>query len=339
MRPRSFADALLSLLLGAAVMFAACVPQPTLTEAEPELTCTPTASPPATSINQEEQAGGYRIVVPGLAAGEAPVVDPPPSPPPGFDALLADLESTIAAYPVDGDYAVAVTDLQSGHTISVNGRRPQRSACVVNLFAIIQSLRDVEAGIYPLSDAEGLIRETIWASNATTAMRLYALSGGGDATEGVRRVATLLHGVLGLPEIVIDHPPAYGGYSLGVSDDNLATAEAMNAALAALYRGELLNGEYTAWLLEALTRVKPGLNYLTANLPSSATVSHKNGFFWAPDGYVDNDTAIVRFQSGGVTYAYAITFMSEGVAEEYDDIWLGRDLVRKTWEYFTAAYR
>lgn len=170
-------------------------------------------------------------------------------------------------------------------------------------------------------------------------MRLYAIAGGGDATEGVRRVAQLLHDTLRLPETIIDHPPAYSGYSIGVSGDNIVTAEAMNAALTALYRGELLNPELTGWLLEAMTRVKPGLNYLTANLPYEATVSHKNGFFWAYDGYVDNDTAIVRFDAGGTTHAYAITFMSEGVAGEYDDIWLGRDLVRLAWEYFTSVYR
>lgn len=281
----------------------------------------------------------HRLYLPGLAVGDSappPADDPPPDE--RFAVLQRALAATVAAYDVDGRYAIAVTDLQTGQTIGVNGPREQRAGCLINLFVIIETVREVQEGVLPLESVDGLIRQTIWASDATTARELYEIVGGGDVVAGVGKVERLLHETLKLDAIVIDHPPAYPEWSLGISGDNWATAEAMNAALGALYRGELLNADWTHYLLEAMRSVKPGLNYLTANLPEEAVVSHKNGFFWADDGYIDNDTAIVRFESGGRWYAYAITFQSEQVDEEYADIWLGRDLVRMTWEYFLGVY-
>lgn len=281
----------------------------------------------------------HRLYLPGLAVGESsppPTDDPPPNQ--RFLGLERALADTVAAYGVEGFYGIAVTDLQTGQAIRVNGSRAQRAGCLTNLFVIIEAVREVQAGAIPLETVDGLIRQTIWASDATAARELYEIVGGGDVVAGVGKVERLLHETLKLDAIVIDHPPAYPEWSLGISGDNWTTAEAMNAALGALYRGELLNPEWTNYLLEAMRLVKPGLNYLTANLPDDAVVSHKNGFFWAADGYIDNDTAIVRFESGGRWYAYAITFVSEQVNEEYADIWLGRDLVRMTWEYFRVLY-
>ncbi|MBE0609344.1 MAG: hypothetical protein IH609_08185, partial [Dehalococcoidia bacterium] len=80
-----------------------------------------------------------------------------------------------------------------------------------------------------------------------------------------------------------------------------------------------------------------GLNYLTAVVPAPAVVSHKNGFFWDPEGWVDNDTSIVRF-GPELEYAYALTFLSEAVPTLYADIPLGQQLVRETWDYFQASY-
>lgn len=307
-----------------------------------ERNCHETAVSAAIAKVAEPGATTHRLFLPELARGETPGTHTPSNDQPvpaGFKALQERLAAAVGDYEMEGTYAIAVTDLQTGHTIGVDAARAQRSGCIMNLFVIVQTLRDVQAGMYAIEAVDGLMRQTIWASDATTANELYRIAGSGDVLEGVRRVERLLHETLNLPAIVIDHPPAYPETTLGLSDDNWATAEAMNAALAALYHGELLNPEWTAYLIEAMQAVKPGLNYLTANLPEDAVVSHKNGFFWADDGYVDNDTAIVQFERSGRWYAYAITFMSETVPGKYDDIWLGRDLVRMSWEYFTTEYR
>ncbi len=256
---------------------------------------------------------------------------------PEFLLLRDQLAVAIDAYQLPGSYAVAVTDLQTGHTISVNGERPQYSGCVANYFVLVSALRDVEAGEYELSRVESLIARTTWSSNATTARAIYEITGGGDSREGVRKVNAIA-AELGLENVQLDHPPAYPAQSLGLDVSNWLTAEDMNGALGALYHGDLLGEEMRAHLLGALSQVTPGLNYLTASTPD-AIVSHKNGFFPIPGGgWVDNDAGIVRFERNGQEYAYAVTFLSQDVPVRLGDITLGQNLMALTWDYFSARY-
>lgn len=251
--------------------------------------------------------------------------------------LQEQLTAAIDQYWVPGDYAVAVTDLQTGETVSVNGDRQQLAGCVINLFALYQVVRDLWFAQYPQEFVEGLIAETIWSSNASTARELYGIIGNGDVVEGVRRVDRLIHDELHLDAVILDHPPAFGE-SIGVSPDNWLTALSMNQALAALWHGQVVSEpSWRAFLLSHMTRVKPGLNYLTAAVP--AVVSHKNGFLPTyGSGYVDNDAGIVRLQRDGIEYAYAITFLSAGVAEEYADITLAQQLGSLAYEVMAARY-
>ncbi|MGH2609140.1 MAG: serine hydrolase [Tepidiformaceae bacterium] len=276
-----------------------------------------------------------------------PVVSPPQGPEfppivvePELDAALIAMQErmqeAVDSYWVDGNFAVAVTDLQTGHTVSVYGDRQQVAGCIWNLPVIIRTLRDVQEGRYPLSDVEATIRQTLWASDASSALRLYGIVGEGDHAAGVQRVLDMARN-LGLTASVIDHPPAFVEYSLGISEPNLVTAEEVNLVLEALYEERLLDAEWTAWLLDAMTRVKPGLNYLTA-YGTGGVVSHKNGFLPNGSTWVDNDAGIVRFERGDHEYAYAITFLSEEVDTKYADIPLGQQLSKMAWEHFDAAY-
>src|SRR5690606_30955963 len=187
-----------------------------------------------------------------------------------------------------------------------------------------------------LGDVDATIRQTIWASDAAAARELYRAVGGGDAVAGVSSVNTLLQ-ELGMTSSQVDHPPAFVHESIGLGPDNLVTTRDVNHALAQVYAGEVLSPELTDYLLEAMTHVKPGLNYLTAIVNGPALVSHKNGFLWTSDGYVDNDAAIVRF-GPNLEHAYAITFLSEAVPVKYADIPVGQALVREVWAYFDEAY-
>jgi hypothetical protein len=218
--------------------------------------------------------------------------------PPATSPSLLGLEARLRGdrgTSVSGRFAVAVEDLQTGERIGVNAGRAQLSGCVMNFFVILAALRDVEQGAYALESVDGVIRQTIWASDATAARSLYGIVGGGDVVAGVGRVDELQRMIIGLTVTSIDHPPAFPDESLNKHTDNWTTAGELTEVMGLLYRGELLGGGLTAWLMEAMTHVKPGLNYLTAALPAGATVSHKNGFFPNWDGFVDNDTAIVRF--------------------------------------------
>jgi hypothetical protein len=235
----------------------------------------------------------------------------------------------------------------------VNGDQAMLSGCVMNLFVILSALRDVDNGLYDASEVDALIDATIWSSNAQTAYELYGITGRGDFAAGVAKVQALLD-ELGMASSRIDHPPAYSieegeqaeaaegvTAAAAIPDDlnNWVTALDLNRALAALYAGEILDGEGTADILDRLVNVKPGLNYLTAYVPWPARVSHKNGFFPNTDGtWVDNDVGIVRVQDGETSYAYAVSFFSDSVVGKYADIALGQQISQMAYEYFAALY-
>ena len=270
--------------------------------------------------------------------------EPPTPPTPTVQPISADLlelqkamERAIAAYRVPGKYAVAVTDLQTGETVSVNGDVPHLSGCVVNLFVLIQVARDVNEGKYTLAQIDSLVRSTTWSSNAVTARELYRTAGGGDAVVGVRRVESLVRDVLGLQDIVLDHPPGYEHESIGVDANNWVTADAMNQALAALWQGRAVYDPLRDYLLARLLEVKPGLNYLTAAVPEGK-VSHKNGFFPAETGWVDNDVGIIRLTWGGSEYAFALSFLSQDVSAKYGSVALGQQLSAMAYKAIAARY-
>jgi hypothetical protein len=184
-----------------------------------------------------------------------------------------------------------------------------------------------------LAEVDATITETLWASDAVTAYQLYTIEGGGDPRAGVARVAALAKDVFGVTEGVLDHPPAFMETSLGVSEDNYITADEISRALAQIATGKGLPAGVGEALLDRMTKVKPGLNYLTA-YGNGGTTSHKNGFLAASDGWVDNDTGLVRFEVDGEERAYAIVFLSEGVQQKYADVPLGQQLMQLAWAHF-----
>jgi len=250
--------------------------------------------------------------------------------------LQQQMAQAVEAYWVPGDYAVAITDLQTGETVSVHGDQPQLAGCVPNLFVLFQVARDVEAGKYELDIVDALVSATTWSSNATTARELYGIVGDGDFVAGVSRVNVLVHDVLRLDAVTLDHPPGFDD-SIGIDANNWITAVAANQALAALWNGEVVGDSGRAYLLDRLNAVKPGLNYLTAAVPEGI-VSHKNGFLPADTGYVDNDAGIIRLVRGDVEYAYAMTFLSQEVATKYADIPLGQQLGSLAYQVMAARY-
>jgi beta-lactamase class A len=261
-----------------------------------------------------------------------PCGTPPPSV--AMAGLQASLEQQIAA--VGFDAAVAVTDLQTGETISVNGSRQQFTGCTINLFALMQAVIDVENGLYPESRVGDLIAATIYGSNPVTAHDILLISGNGDIVAAMNKVNHLIES-LGLKDTFYDHPPAYWpAWSLrGMS--NLTTALDVNKALAGFWQGSVMSIEWRDYLFDKMTGVKPGLNYLIPAGVTDGVVGHKNGFL-ALDGWVDNDAGIVTFTRGGQSYAYAITFLTQSVPTKYGDIPLGQTVSSLVWQYFSNTY-
>lgn len=254
--------------------------------------------------------------------------------------LQASLDALLAGNVAGGEYAFAVTDLQTGETVGIGLDRPHYPGCVSNFFVMLLATIDAQDGRIEEERVGDLISRTVYSSNPVTAYALYGIAGDGDVLDGVQRTVDLIES-LKLDDTVLDHPPLYRHVSLGVDPNNWTTAADTNRALAALYGGELVSDEWRDYLLTKMTEVKLGLNYLTAYGPDEpdALVSHKNGFFPALDGwYVDNDIGIVRFQRDGEELAYAISFLSQRVPKKYDDIPFAQRLTVATWRFFQQRY-
>ena len=103
----------------------------------------------------------------------------------------------------------------------------------------------------------------------------------------------------GMTDTLMDHPPAFPEESLYGGGDNRITARDVNKGLKALWDGRVLNPFWRDYMLQKMTLVKPGLNYLiAAGAGAGATVSHKNGFLYE-EGWADNDIGIVWYERGG----------------------------------------
>jgi beta-lactamase class A len=312
-------------------------PDPTATPCEPTaLPPTATPSPPPTfTPTRPPTSTAIPTATPTATATLPPI---PEQPPQAFLDLEERLARSIAAHPAPAELAIAVTDLQTGHTIDVGGDRPHYSACVMNMFVIIEATRMVQDGELAMAEIERLVRVTTWSSNAATAYQLYGIVGGGSHVAGVERVAALLE-ELGMDDAIINHPPGYPAASRGVDTNNWLTARGTNRALELLYHNEILDPAHTAFVLSAMSEVKPGLNYATAaSVPPGVVVSHKNGFFPSDVGYIDNDVGIVRFWRGEQEYAYAVSFFSQYNPIKYSQLPLGQSLMADIWAYFAEAY-
>jgi hypothetical protein len=244
---------------------------------------------------------------------------------------------------VGGDFAVAVTDLQTGETVHVNGDSLRIPGCTMNFFVLALVAQDLQAGLYPETDVGRFIAQTVWASDPGTAHYLLRKSGAGDSYAGLLKVNHLILDRLGLTTAVYNHPPANDTFTLppGSWSENTISPLDFNRALTQLYRGELLNPEWTAYLIDKMSRVKPGLNHLIPAGISDPTAitSHKNGYIDYVPYYVDNDIGIVTFQRGEKKYAYALTFWSQDNPWVLSDAPLGQAVSRLVWEHFNATYQ
>jgi hypothetical protein len=258
----------------------------------------------------------------------------PPQPNSELIVLRERLRAEIVASGLNA--AVAVTDLQTGESIDVNGDQPRLPGCTINFFVLLSVVMDLQEGRYDEAEVGDLITRTVWSSNPVTARDLLRKTGMGDLGAGLVKVGDLLD-LLGLPVSIYDHPPAYPHESLHGSA-NLLTANEMNRALAAVYQARIVGPGWRDYLLNKLLRVKPGLQYLIPAGVGDGIVAHKNGFFAHPQGWVDNDAGIVIFDRSGGRYAYALSFFTENVPYKYADIPLGQTVSRLVWQYFSSRY-
>ena len=233
------------------------------------------------------------------------------------------------------DVAIAVTDLQTGQTISVNGNAVQRTGCTINMFALFAAVGEFQAGRANPSDVAYNIEYGIGGSYPPQVKQFLQRIFGTNSA-GVSRAQEMM-GSWGMQASLFDHVPYYGDGT----QNNLLTGLETNSVLTKLYQGELFEPEWTQYTLERLRNIRSYVNYmLPGQLPSSATVAHKIGYYWDTDGWVNNDAGIVTFTGAdGQEKAYAITYLSQKARTERIGYSFGARLSRIVWDWFEATYK
>src|SRR3990170_1199312 len=289
------------------------------------------SNPPAAS-DAGDQPAGPQSPLAGAARPENANASPQ------FLALRDALASEIAEYQVQVgsiDVAVAVTDLQTAETISVGGNDVHKTGCTINLFALLATVGEFEAGRGDPASVAYNIRVGIGGSYPPQ-VKQFLQKVFPSYEAGVARAQEMMRSW----GMVVSEFHQVPYYPTG-TQINALTAVETNLALTKLYRGEMFSPEWTTYTLAKLREVNAGLNYiLPGRLPSSASVAHKIGYYSDRDGWVNNDAGIVTFTgSDGQQKAYAITYLSQKARTEYTGYSFGARLSRIAWDWFEATYR
>jgi hypothetical protein len=257
---------------------------------------------------------------------------------PEFLALRDLLAQDIVEYSaqVGGiDVAIAVTDFQTGETISVDGNEYHKTGCTINMFALFSAVDRFQAGQASPGPVAGNIRVGIGESYPPQVYRFLGSVYGGNYPAGVARGQQLMAS-WGMQASRFNQVPYFP-----LRDEmNRLTALETNMVLSRLYRGELFNEEWTAYTIGVLRDIAGYLNYiLPGRLPASATVAHKIGYFWDADGWVNNDAGIVTFTGAdGEEKVYVITYLSQKARTEAIGNSYGARLSKIVWDWMAAQY-
>jgi len=232
------------------------------------------------------------------------------------------------------EVGIAVTDLQTGQTISVGGNDLHKTGCTMNMFALFAAVGEFQAGRADPDSVAYNVNVGIGHSFPPQVYRLMA-NVFGSAQAGVQRGQEMMTS-WGMKASRFYQLPYY---PVGPQMNSLTALE-VNMVLTKLYRGELFEPEWTDYTLARLRNIAGYLNYiLPGQLPDSATVAHKIGYFWDRDGWVNNDAGLVTFTGGdGKEKAYVITYLSQKARTEYTGYSFGARLSGIVWDYFSAAY-
>jgi hypothetical protein len=302
----------------------------------PQATPTPAPSPAPGAPSGQPAAGGDTPIGPPRAAPSSTLPENTNASP-ELLGLRDSLVRELAAYQRQEpgfDMGLAVTDLQTGETMSINGNTIWRTGCTINLFALLAAVSDFQAGRARPDEVAGLIRIGIGNSSPPEVAQFLDILYGSHET-GVEQARRLMQS-WGMKDSLYHHVPFYGDGT----ENNLLTPVETNLVLAKLYRGELFNAEWTTYTLGRLLEIKPGLNYiLPGQLPATARVPHKIGYYQDIDGWVIADAGLVIFpDANGKQTAYAITYLSHRASTEPAGYLFGAKVSRIVYDFFAAKY-
>jgi hypothetical protein len=252
--------------------------------------------------------------------------------------LQGQLASTIADYESVNaiDVGVAVTDLATGETLSVNGNVVHKTGCVINLFALLAAVDQFQAGNASPSGLEYSIKKGIGGSNPPE-VKNFMEAIFGDYPDGVVYARQLMAG-WGLKVATYDHIPYYGG-----SDSpppNVLTPLETNSILSRVWNDQLFDAQWSDYTISVLRDSYAYVNYILPKyLPWNATVGHKIGYYDDDDGWVNNDVGIVSFTGAdGQEKAYAISYFSQFGRSEYDGYSFGARVSLDVYDFMAPRY-
>jgi len=249
-----------------------------------------------------------------------------------FLALQAVLEDRVRSY--YGDVAICVADFQTDEQICVNGDALHRTGCTINMFSLFVAMEEFMAGRARAEDWAYWIKIGIGHSSPPE-VAVFVRGLKGSLEEGTRRADELMHS-WGMKDSIFGYVPGYPGQDWR---PNILTARETNMILAKLYREELFSPEWTAYAIDRLLDIKPGLNYvLPLFLPAGVRVAHKIGYHQDWDGWVYNDVGIVMMTQGDSQIAYAISYLSQGMPTEYAAYIFGAELSKIVYDWFDQRY-
>ncbi len=252
--------------------------------------------------------------------------------------LQNELASTVADYESANaiDVGVAVTDLVTGETLSVNGNTAHKTGCVINLFGLLAAVDQFQAGNASPSGLEYSIKKGIGGSYPPEVKNfLNAIFG--NYPDGVAYARQLMAG-WGLKVATYDHIPFYGGSD--TPPPNILTPLETNSILARVWNDQLFDKQWSDYTVSVLRDSYAYVNYILPKyLPDSATVGHKIGYYDDDDGWVNNDVGIVSFTGAdGQEKAYAISYFSQYGRSEYDGYSFGARLSLDVYDFMAPRY-
>jgi YVTN family beta-propeller protein len=290
------------------------------------------ARPELSTMNYVRGFSPLIVLIPPPPAPEVEPEAPPVEVSEEFLALQAVLEEQIRTY--YGDVAICVTDLQTDERICVNGDAPHRAGCTINMFSLFVAMEEFMAGRANPADWAYWIKIGIGHSSPPQ-VAIFLRGIVGSLEEAARRANELMQS-WGMKDSVYAHVPGYPGPD---SRPNILTARETNMILGKLYRGELFSPEWTAYAIDRLLDIKPGLNYvLPLFLPWGTRVAHKIGYYQDADGWVYNDVGIVMTVQGDRQIAYVISYLSQGMPTEYEGYIAGAELSKVVYDWFDQRY-
>lgn len=295
----------------------------------------PSPSPVPPPLVDEPQAGGDQ---PGAVVPDTHGTRPENTAGEELLGLRDILQNEIDSYAAQAggiDVGIAVTDLQTGETISVNGNSLHKTGCVINLFALMAAVDRFEDGAASPSAVSWSVQKGIGGSFPPEVKNFLGVIFG-DFHAGEAHARTLMDD-WGLETAQFDHVPYYGTEPY---QPNILTALETNDVLARLWYGELFDPAWTDYTIGVLRNSFSYVDYILPKyLPWNATVGHKIGYHWDFDGWVNNDVGIVSFTGDdGQQKAYAISYFSQYAPTEYHGYSFGARLSLIVWNFMAPRY-